>query len=182
MKKNKAVLLFLLRFFVSYLLLAGGYQWYLTVFQQNETIYRCDPITETVANQCVAVGNFLGYEFHQEQHPDELSIKLYTDKHYTARVIEGCNAMSIIILFWAFIIAFRGTWKNTLLFGIVGGFLIYWMNIARIVFLTIVLDTYPQNSDFWHQIIFPSIIYGFTFILWVVWVRYFAIKNPEDES
>lgn len=176
MKKNKAVIVFLLRFFVSYFILSGLYQWYLKSNQQKGEIYRSSPITQLVANQTVATANLIGYDFTSEQHPNELSIKLFTNKNYTARVVEGCNSLSIIILFWAFIIAFKGGFKNTLAFGIIGSLAIYLLNIFRIVFLTVALDTFPQQSNFLHQIIFPSIIYGFTFILWVIWVRYFALK------
>lgn len=183
MKKNRAVIVFLLRFFVSYFMLSGFYQLYLSSKQQKGEIYSCAPITKLVADQTVTTANLLGYEFSSEQHPSELSIKLFTENKYRARVVEGCNSLSIIILFWAFIIAFKGSFKNTLLFGIFGTLLIYFLNIIRIIFITLALDSYPQHSHFLHQIIFPSIIYGFTFILWVVWVRYFAIteKQPNEK-
>lgn len=174
MKKNKAVLLFLLRFFVSYFILSGLYQWYLKEHQQVDPFYSCSPATELVAKNTTDLGSFLGYSFKMEQHPEELSFKLYTQDQYVARVVEGCNSISVIILFWAFIIAFTGNWKKTILFGIIGSFLIYALNIVRIVLLSIAINKYPQYSDFLHQIIFPAIIYGFTFLLWVIWVKYLA--------
>jgi exosortase family protein XrtF len=166
---------------VSYFVLSGLYQWYLTNNQQKGEEYTCSPITKIVADQTVSMANTFNFQFRSEQHPTELSIKLFTNGNYTARVVEGCNSLSIIILFWAFIIAFKGNLLNTLLFGVLGSLLIYLLNIARIVFLTIALDSYPQHSHFLHQIIFPSIIYGFTFFLWVIWVRYFALKERTDE-
>lgn len=181
MKKNKAVIIFLLRFFVSYFVLSGLYQWYLKNNQQTEPEYSCSGITLLVTEHTVSVGNFLGFDFKSEQHIEELSFKLYSNKNYVARVVEGCNSVSVIILFWAFIIAFAGRWQKTLLFGLFGSLSIYILNVFRIVFISVAMDKYPQYSDFLHQIVFPAIIYGFTFILWVIWVRYFALKDKIEK-
>ena len=178
MKKNKAVIIFLLRFFISYVILSSGYQWFLNKTQQTDTAYKSDPITKMLALQTVATANFFGNEFSTTQHPEELSYKLFTEDRYVARVVEGCNSISVIILFWAFIIAFIGTFKGTLIFGILGSLSIYIINIARIVLLTIAVDKYPEQTHFLHHIVFPAIIYGFTFLLWVVWVKYYALKKP----
>lgn len=167
---------------MSYFILSGLYQWYLRNSQQTEPEYSCSPITRMVADHTVCVGSSLGFDFSSVQNPEELSFKLSTRNHYVARVVEGCNSISVIILFWAFIIAFAGTWKKTLLFGFLGSLAIYILNILRIVFISVALDRYPQYSDFLHQIIFPAIIYGFTFILWVIWVRYFALKDVDKKK
>lgn len=182
MKKNKQVLFFLLRFFVSYTILAGLYQWYLTKNQEKEPQFSCSPITRIVTDNSVCVGNALGLKFRSEQHKEELSFKLFTNDHYVARIVEGCNSISVILLFWSFIIAFAGAWKKTLLFGLIGGALIYVLNIFRIVFIAVALDKYPQHSQFLHQILFPAIIYGFTFLLWIIWVKYFATKKTTKNE
>lgn len=182
MKKNKAVIIFLLKFFVSYFVLSGLYQWYLKNNQQTVPEYSCSPVTAMVAKHTTWLGSAIGFEFSSEQHPEELSFTLSTNNHYVARVVEGCNSVSIIILFWAFIIAFSGTWQKTLLFGIVGTLAIYILNIIRIAFITVALDKYPQHSDFLHQILFPAIIYGFTFVLWVIWVRHLAHNTSKTKS
>ena len=69
------------------------------------------------------------------QHEDEMSMKVILNGKYIARVIEGCNSVSIIILFLAFIVAFKGSLKNTIIFGVVGAMIIYIVNILRIAFL-----------------------------------------------
>lgn len=182
MKKNKAVILFLLRFFVSYFILSGLYQWYLKGDQETNPQYNCCSITRLVTDHTVATGNALGFQFKSEQHAEELSFKLFTKNNFVARIVEGCNSISVIILFWAFIIAFKGNWKKTMLFGLIGSSLVYILNIIRIVFIVVAIDTYPQYSDFLHKIIFPAIIYGFTFLLWVIWVKYFATQNVTKKE
>lgn len=180
MKKNKAVFIFLLRFFVSYFVLSGLYQWYLKNDQQKTPEYQCCAITEMVTNHTVWLGSALGFNFKSEQNSEALSFNLSTNGNYVAYIVEGCNSVSVILLFWAFIIAFSGTLKRTILFGIAGTVAIYILNIVRIVLISVALDKFPQYSEFLHQIVFPAIIYGFTFLLWVIWVRHFAVKDNSS--
>jgi exosortase family protein XrtF len=180
MKKNKAVILFLLRFFVSYFILSGLYQWYLSENQQTKPAYSCSPITNMVDQHSVFLGNLFGYHFYSKQDITELSKDLYVNDEFVARIVEGCNSISIIILFWAFIIAFKGKTTKTILYGLIGSLLIYGLNIFRIVIISIALYKYPKYSEFLHQIIFPAIIYGFTFLLWVIWVKYFAQSKNKN--
>lgn len=121
----------------------------------------------------------LGYKIETHQNTNELSIAFVVNDIYVARIIEGCTSVSVMILFLAFIIAFSGSAKNTIWFGITGVLLIYATNIFRIVFMSIVTYHYPKLSDVLHDIIFPGIIYGMVFILWIVWVAKFASINKK---
>jgi len=171
MKNNKPIIIFILKFFTSYLVLVGLYSFYLSKTQEKNTLYSCAPITATVANQTVSAIELLGYQASAEQHQDELSLKILVNNHYVSRVIEGCNSVSIIILFLAFIIAFSGSLKATIIYGILGSFLIYITNIFRIAILSIGILEYPKQEELLHNIVFPTIIYGMVFLLWVIWVN-----------
>ena len=174
MKKHKNIVIFLLKFFVTYFVLFIIYSYYLKETQKKEDFFQCSPITNAVANQTTSVLKFFGYKVSSVQHTDEMSVKLLVNNVYTARVIEGCNSMSIIILFIAFIIAFSGTLKATVLFAFFGSLFIYFINILRIAFLTLMLYKYPNQQEFLHNLVFPAIIYGATFLLWVIWVNKFS--------
>jgi exosortase family protein XrtF len=56
----------------------------------------------------------------------------------------------------------------------VGSLIIYFSNIARIAIITIALIEYPEYNDILHDFVFPSIIYGVTFLLWFIWVQKFS--------
>ena len=174
MKNNKPVIIFLLKFFAAYFLLFGIYSTYLHKTQQRTPLFSCAPVTKTVANHTKMVAKWLGYNIDTEQHERELSIKLIVGGNYTARVIEGCNSVSIVILFLAFIIAFSGSLKATFIFGLVGSLLIYSVNILRIIALSLLLYRYPQFQEPLHTLVFPAVIYGLVFVLWIVWVRHFS--------
>ena len=174
MKKQRKIVLFLVKFFATYFILFASYSYYLQKTQVKEDFFSCAPITSTVAKQTVWVLSFFGYDAKYVQHDKEMSVKLLFNNQYTARVIEGCNSVSIIILFLSFIVAFPGALKATILYGIIGSIAIYGINILRIAFLTVMLYKFPNEQVFLHNIVFPAIIYGATFLLWVVWVHKFS--------
>jgi len=176
-KSNKIVIIFLIKFFGTYALLFFIYNSYLSNNQKTETIFSCAPITKTVANRSKEVLNFIGYKTEIEQHSKEVSMKLIINDTYVARVIEGCNAISIMILFISFIVAFANKFSITLLYIVVGSLIIYFTNILRISIIAIALYKYPSYENLLHNIIFPSIIYGITFLLWFIWVRKFSMKK-----
>ena len=182
MKNNKNIILFLVKFFVTYFLLTLIYSAYLNKTQQASSIFVCSPITKTVANQTQYVASALGYDIVTDQNEEELSMKLLYKGNYIAKVVEGCTSIGVIILFIAFIIAFSGKFKHMVLYILVGSILIYIVNLFRIIILTIALYKYPQYDDFLHKILFPLIIYGFTFILWIIWVNKFAIFKNKVKS
>ncbi|WP_456378162.1 exosortase family protein XrtF [Lutibacter sp.] len=174
MKSNKTVVLFLIKFFGTYMLLFFMYSMYLNKTQKTSGLLSCAPITNTVAKQTKFLLNNLGYTSEIEQHTEEVSVKLFVNDKFVSRVIEGCNSISIIILFISFIIAFSSGFITTFLYIIFGSLLIYFSNIFRIAIISIALYKYPQYQEILHNIIFPLIIYGITFILWFIWVQKFS--------
>ncbi len=156
------------------MLLFFMYSMYLNKTQKTSGLLSCAPITNTVAKQTKFLLNNLGYTSEIEQHTEEVSVKLFVNDKFVSRVIEGCNSISIIILFISFIIAFSSGFITTFLYIIFGSLLIYFSNIFRIAIISIALYKYPQYQEILHNIIFPLIIYGITFILWFIWVQKFS--------
>jgi exosortase family protein XrtF len=179
LNRNKAIIVFLVKFFATYFILFGAYSLYLNKTQQKGDFFSCSPITRTVATHVSKVSRMLGYDAKIEQHTAELSIKFILDGQYVSRIIEGCNSISIIILFLSFIVAFSGALKYTLIFGIFGGLLIYVVNVLRIIAISILHMRFPEYETILHDLLFPSIIYGLTFMLWITWVKYFSKLNKD---
>lgn len=180
MKKNKTLIIFLIKFFATYFVLFGIYSFYLHRTQQKEDIFSCSPLTREVAVHVEKVANLLGYHASVEQHTDELSMKLSINGKYVSRIIEGCNSISIIILFLAFIIAFSGPVKSTILFGIFGSVLIYLVNILRIIGLSVMYYRFPEYQKVLHDLVFPAVIYGLVFVLWITWVTFYSNIRKDE--
>jgi exosortase family protein XrtF len=173
--KYKSVIRFVLLFLGSYLILTGLYALYLHLSRAGS--YPPDFITNLVARQSsTLIGNF-GYNAAVVPHQAQPIMKLFVEGQYLARVVEGCNAVSIIILFIAFVIAFAENFRKTVLFLFAGAVLIYAVNVVRIAILAISLYKYPEYENLLHGVVFPGIIYGMVFLLWMLWVRMLSQKK-----
>ena len=137
-------------------------------------------MTNLVAKQTGNILNVLGYNAEVLQHSDEPSMKLFLDGNFLARIIEGCNSISVIILFLSFIVAFSGKLKTTFFYILSGSVLIYVVNLFRIVVLSLGLFHIPEYSEVLHKVVFPGIIYGMVFLLWIFWVNRFSKLNTKD--
>lgn len=170
--KFKPVIRFIITFLTVYTVFALVYKFYLQYAATS--VYYPDYFTHMVAKQSEALLNVMAHPTQVVPHPDEPSLKLILKGQYLARVIEGCNGISVIILFLSFIIAFASSFKATLMYIFAGSVLIHSVNVLRIVLLSIGLYHYPEYEAILHTVIFPAVIYGIVFILWVVWVNQFS--------
>ncbi|NRB59979.1 MAG: exosortase family protein XrtF [Winogradskyella sp.] len=177
-KKYKLVVRFIVTFLLVYGVLTIGYTLYLKYSNGSE--YYPDYITNLVARQSHTLLEGIGYSSNILNHPNEPSIKVIIHNEYVGRVIEGCNGLSVIILFLAFVIAFAGKLKPTFLYCLTGSIIIYVFNLIRIVILAIGLFHYPNQKEVFHTVIFPAIIYGIVFILWMIWVNRYSKINYSN--
>jgi exosortase family protein XrtF len=173
----KPFLLFLTKFFCSYVLLTVVYYSYLSQF--DATKQQIDGITTSVAHQTVSVLQWFDKDARLIKHAAQPSIKIIYQNKYISRIIEGCNAISVIVLFIAFVVAFSGKLKQTLLFIVAGSVIIHVLNIFRIALLSIALYHYPQHEHLLHGVVFPLFIYGVVFLLWVIWVNQFSFYASQ---
>lgn len=182
MNQQKPILIFLIKFFVSYFILFIIYSTYLQRTQIKSVPFQCAPITKMVSNHVGHTANFLGYKLDIIPFDKELAIDVYIGPKHTIKIIEGCNGVSIIILFIAFIFAFSGRVKTTFFYMLFGSLLIYFANILRIILFALLLYKYPEHQAILHKLVFPALIYGLIFLLWVVWVQYFSVKSTLDNE
>lgn len=171
-KQYKPFFSFLIKFLAFYIVFTFVYKMYLNQFDVSK--YEVDFISQKVAFQTVGLMNLFGGEAYAYLHEFEPAVKIIFNGKYSARIIEGCNAVSVIILFAAFVFAFSNGVKKTFVFILLGSFLIYVLNIVRIALLTYALYYYPDYEELLHGTVFPLFIYGVVFLLWVLWVTKFS--------
>lgn len=171
-KEYKPFLLFLAKFLGSYLVLTFAYYSYLSEFDQEK--FEVDGFTEIVASQTSKLISVFDSSTRVEPNLTEPSVNLFYKEKWVSRIIEGCNALSVMILFVSFIFAFSGKFKQTVLFIFFGCLVIHIFNIIRIALLGVSMYHYPEYQDLLHGVIFPLFIYGVVFILWIVWVNKFS--------
>ncbi|MCQ9641385.1 exosortase family protein XrtF [Chryseobacterium sp. WG14] len=175
LKDFKPVLGILLRFIIVYLVLLLAYQFYLN----SEEDHGLDSFSRMIGNQVSYLQNKGGYETALYDDVKNEQVWFYVKGQYVTRMVEGCNAVSVIILFMSFVFAFYKGAKTFVFVG-VGLVLLYIMNLLRIVGLNIVMSDYPEYGKMFHDFIFPAIIYGSVVVLWLIWIKFFALKNENS--
>ncbi len=163
---------FLIKFILFYVVFTFIYKLYLNQYdlQKNEV----DGITQSVAFQTKQFMLLFDSNVEVTEHETEPAIKMLFHSKYVARIIEGCNAVSVMILFASFVFAFSTKWKKTIIFIVSGMAIIYILNIIRIALLCLALYYYKKYGAFLHEIIFPLFIYGVVFLLWILWIMKFS--------
>lgn len=172
--EHRAVFIFLGRFFGVYIGLSLLYLTYIALTTGQQAI---DPLTALVGEQSQTIINGWGYEAKVLASGGTPELQLFVNGDLVARIIEGCNAVSIIILFVSFVFAFKKAFKKTLLFVFGGAVLIYGINLVRIAILAIALYHYPEKEPLLHQVVFPALIYGLVALLWMLWVGVFKKRR-----
>lgn len=176
MKNNysayKPFLTFLGKFFIAYFILFFLYQFYLNSF--NSSKHEVDGFTKWVAEVSTRLLTSLGYNAHIVSNEKAPYYNFYLNDTAVSRIVEGCNGLSVIILFATFIYAFSNKLKPTILYILAGTSLICILNIVRIALLNVLLYYYSEYRVLLHDVFFPLIIYGTVFILWLIWVNKFS--------
>ncbi|MDH6251878.1 exosortase family protein XrtF [Chryseobacterium sp. H1D6B] len=175
LKDFKPVLGILLRFIIIYLVMLFAYQFYLNTFKESGL----DPFSRMIAEQVRYIQNGLGYPTQLYNDIPKEQIWFYVKNDYPTRMVEGCNAVSVMILFVSFVFAFYKGGK-TFIFVLISLALLYIMNLLRIVGLNIVMTDHKEYGTMSHDFIFPAVIYGSVVLLWLVWIKFFALKNESS--
>lgn len=172
LKQNKPFFSFLLKFLLFYVVFTSIYMFYLNQYDASK--FEVDWVTQKVSHHTVSLIQFFGGNSSVFPNEFESSMKIIFNNKYLGRIIEGCNGISIIVLFSAFVFAFSSGLKKTFWFIFLGIGVIYVLNIVRIALLIYALYYYPENEVLLHGTIFPLFIYGVVFLLWVLWITKFS--------
>jgi exosortase family protein XrtF len=159
--------------------LIGFYQLYLSQF--DTTNFEYDGFTNLVAEQTKIILEAFNYIVQLRPSTFDSSVIVSVNLVSVVRIVEGCNAISVMILFVAFVLAFSNGFLKTFSFILVGLLIIHILNVSRIALLTIGIMKYPEYEHLLHGTVFPLVIYGTVFLLWIIWVTKFT-KNVTKST
>lgn len=189
----RPTLLFLFRFFLTYGLLSAAYGFFIKQYDQAEPQVR-DPFTHWVVEQVAQIAKWQGYEVVIEENAHLNYAKTAEEQTFDTLIFndiraiaveEGCNGLSVMILFVSFVLAFGGNFQRLLWFIPAGLLLIHLSNLIRLYLLAILkVDFEGQYFHFFHKYGFTAVIYLSVFLLWYVWVQFLvkpsAHKNANE--
>lgn len=82
-------------------------------------------------------------------------------------IADTCNGLELYILYLGFLVAIPASIKRKLLYGLLGVFVIYLINMFRCVGLAYITIYWREHFEFAHHYLFKVIVYGTIFLLWV---------------
>ena len=143
---------------------------------------KADPATHLVAVQTIWALDLIYDEMDYDYFEDQPKIWMGYGNRTVINAYEGCNGINVFIIFIAFIVAYKGSLKESVLFIGLGLILLHISNITRISLLFYVADSFPQYMYFTHKYLFTASIYGLVFILWFVWIKRVNNKVKTERS
>lgn len=173
-KDFKPTFYILVRFILIYVILLAIYQYYLNSFSG----IGLDPFSRMITEQVRDIQNFLGYPTQLYDDPAKNQVFFYVKNDYPTRMVEGCNAISVMILFVSFVFAFYKGLK-TFIFVFLSLIILHMMNLLRITGLNIIMTEYKEYGKITHDFVFPAVIYGSVVILWLIWIKFFVLNKIE---
>src|SRR5258708_14074688 len=114
-KENAKAFRFLLLFIGVYLILNTLYGFYIQYHYPAS-----DSFTRSVANQVVWFLDL--FDSSVTYYPSSLTeyIPIANDRENMIYIFEGCNGLNVMIVYFSFLIAFTGPWKELVKFTLLG--------------------------------------------------------------
>jgi exosortase family protein XrtF len=165
MKAYRPAIFFILRYLGLYLVLNTLYAFYVDRYRPE-----ADPFTIMVSAHTATLLRILK-EPASIQANANINVPLLRDGQTVVEVYEGCNGINVMIVYFCFLIAFRGPWRSLLLFFLLGIAILYVANLLRVAGLYGVALHYPDQLYFFHKFFFTGSLYGLVFLMWFFWVK-----------
>lgn len=169
-REYKEAILFLVKYVVLYLVLNTVYAYYVDYYSPN-----ADPLTITVTRHTEGLLSFFDSSVDSHIVPGSQDVPITQNGTTVMSVYEGCNSVNVMIVFIAFIIAFKGPFKLFLRYFLLGLMAVYLINLLRLMGLYGVSLHFPETFYFFHKFFFTGVIYLFVFLIWYFWIS--AVKQ-----
>lgn len=130
-----------------------------------------DSLTQVITRQTVTLLNACGEATTTQVAADKPSVAILKSGRKVIGVYEGCNSLNVMIVFVAFVAAFRGKRKTAAWFIPLGLVLIYLTNLLRVALLYLIAAYWSGYFYYFHKYLFTAFIYLVVFGLWLWWMR-----------
>lgn len=166
----------------KFLFFAGILYWVWFIFYETYLIPKTDidyVVTRNLVNITAFSYDVLGVQTMVDEESKHIVISLASHPGTGVWVGTPCNGLKLFALFSIFIIAYPGRIKHKLWFIPAGIFIIYWINVIRIMLLLKMISVNPELFQFNHNYTFTISVYTVIFILWFIWSKFFGNSKSE---
>ncbi|MGC6430090.1 MAG: archaeosortase/exosortase family protein [Jejuia sp.] len=145
------------------------------------------PLTTHVADASVFVLNNIGMSgFAAERDAIEdggtfvesdSTMLIIHNNEVSLSIADECNALELFILYIGFIICMPSSFWRKVKYIIIGVIIIDIVNILRCCGLIYINENSTEYFEFAHHYVFKIVVYGTTFLMWIVYSRKLSFKN-----
>jgi exosortase family protein XrtF len=139
-----------------------------------------DPVTRIVTLQSASLLRFFGYNTSVQDSFGRPTVMMKEEESLVLRVYEGCNGLNVMIVFVAFLFAFKGSIRQVLWFLPFGLVVIHVANLLRVILLYYTALHHQQLFYYFHKYFFTAILYLIVFGLWALWAIKLHGKNNHS--
>ncbi len=157
---------------VAYALLSLVYQGYLRQFGSD-----VDPMSKWLGQHAAWSLRAVGYGASSENTASLAEQRVLIDTVAKVKVIEGCNGLSVMVLFVSFMLGFgRFTWDKARFMGL-GLMAIHAFNVMRVAVLALLIHHTDRTYYDLQKNMFTGSIYVLVLVLWVWWTHRATLTN-----
>lgn len=114
--------------------------------------------------------------------PEDVSIRtIGVDGTHGLWIGDPCNGLTLFALFSIFVLAYPGPIRKKAWFIPLGLISIHFLNVLRVVALSIIVTYDYAYLDFNHTYTFSIIVYSYVFFLWYLWAGKLATNDRDQE-
>jgi exosortase family protein XrtF len=175
LQKFRPIINFLLIFLLTFFVFSVVYDLYLQRYNDQT-----DAMSALVGRQAAGLLHVFGFDAYATVVDTEKSSHIGINGIARVKVIEGCNGISVMILYLAFILGFPGKPKHKLWFIPTGMLFIHLFNLVRVAMLGWVVFRFGETGYPVYKEMFTVSIYLLVLALWYWWVQKFgSFKNAK---
>lgn len=168
----RPTILFLIKFICFYIIGNVFYGLYVSSYYPKP-----DPVTNLVSQHSGLIISRAGGNVQVKDHDQKPNTLIIYQDNPILLVYEGCNGLNTMIIFIAFLISFGPLSLKLLWFTLMGILVLHIANLCRIVLLFFVALYWQDYMYFIHKYFFTAALYAVTFILWVLWIKKYALRK-----
>lgn len=101
----------------------------------------------------------------------------YSDTDTGLNIVWGCSGIKEVLMTSLIIIVSRGDYHKKLWYIPLGVIFILLLNYIRLATLTFLIHHHREMFDFFHEIIFRTVMYGGIFLVWLIWTEKVKTKS-----
>ena len=102
---------------------------------------------------------------------------IISTKDITIILSFGCEGSEALVIFLAGVLGFPSPWKYKLKGVLIGGSILYFLNLIRILILYLIGKMDFSVFDLFHNEILPVVFIILSIITWAIWLRRLPQQN-----